>query len=157
MFTYPIDERALAHARVVDAKLLQVTNAADSRPGEVVSRHKALADIERGFRVLKSEIEIGSIYHRLPERIRAHTTICFGALILYRVMRTRLRASDSSLLPGRALSRLRSSEHHRVTLSETSPVAGLSTICQQETDIPSARTLKKPTLHAQLTLLQWSV
>ena len=29
-------------------------------------------DIERGFKVLKSEIEIGPVYHRLPERIRAH-------------------------------------------------------------------------------------
>jgi len=51
----------------------------------VVSRYKSLADIERGFRVLKSEIEIGPTYHRLPERIRAHATICFMALILCRV------------------------------------------------------------------------
>jgi hypothetical protein len=30
---------------------------------------QALADIERGFKVLKSEIQIGPVYHRLPERI----------------------------------------------------------------------------------------
>ena len=30
-------------------------------------RYKSLADIERGFRVLKSELEIGPMYHRLPE------------------------------------------------------------------------------------------
>jgi transposase len=35
-----------------------VTNVADLTPPEVVQRYKALADIERGFRVLKSEIEI---------------------------------------------------------------------------------------------------
>ena len=44
-----------------------------------------MADIERGFRVLKSEIEIGPNYHRLPTRICAHAAICFMALILYRV------------------------------------------------------------------------
>lgn len=153
LFTYAIDERALAHARLMDGKLLLVTNATDLRPDEVVSRYKSLADIERGFRVLKSEIEIGPIYHRLPERIRAHATICFMALILYRVMRTRLRASDSGLSPERALSQLRRIQHHRVTLNETQPVAGLSTISQQQTDILSALTLKKPTLDAQLTLL----
>ena len=59
----------------------------------MVKRYKSLADSERGFRVLKSEIEIEPIYHRLPERIRTHAAICFMALILYRVMRSRLRAS----------------------------------------------------------------
>jgi transposase len=41
--------------------------------------------------VLKSEIEIAPVFHRLPERIKAHASICFTALILYRVMRSRLR------------------------------------------------------------------
>ena len=42
----------------MDGKLLLVTNAADLRPDEVVSRYKSLADIERGFRVLKSKSKI---------------------------------------------------------------------------------------------------
>ena len=50
---------------------------------EVVQRYKRLADIERGFRVLKSDIEIGPVYHRLPKRIRSHALVCFMALILY--------------------------------------------------------------------------
>ena len=70
------------HARLMDGKLLLVTNTTDLTPEEVVKRYKLLADIERGFRVVKSEIEIGPIYHRLPERIRAHAAICFMALIL---------------------------------------------------------------------------
>jgi transposase len=45
--------------------------------------------------VLKSEIEIGPVYHRLPERIRAHASICFMALILHRVMRSACCASTS--------------------------------------------------------------
>ena len=35
----------------------------------MVQRYKSLADIERGFRVLKSDIEMGPVYHRLPKRI----------------------------------------------------------------------------------------
>ena len=58
-----------------------------------------IRDIERGFRVLKSEIEIGPIYHRLPARIHAHASICFMALILYRVMRTRLAVSSTKISP----------------------------------------------------------
>ena len=153
LFTYAIDERALTHARLMDGKLLLVTNTADLAPEEVLRRYKSLADIERGFRVLKSEIEIGPIYHRLPDRIRAHAAICFMALILYRVMRTRLRNSDTQLSPERALSKLRRIQHQQITLNSTQPVAGLSTITQEHTAILTALTIKKPTLNTQLTLL----
>jgi transposase len=64
LFTYDINARALAHARLMDGKLLLVTNTPDLSPAQVVTRYKSLADIERGFRVLKSEIETGPIYHR---------------------------------------------------------------------------------------------
>lgn len=153
LFTYAIDERALTHARLMDGKLLLVTNTADLTPEQVVKRYKSLADIERGFRVLKSEIEIGPIYHRLPERIRAHAAICFMALILYRVMRTRLHASDTALSPERALTKLRRIQHHRVTLNGTESVTGISTLDKEQTDILTALTIKKPTLATQLTLL----
>ena len=153
LFTYAIDERALAHARLMDGKLLLVTNTPDLTPAEVVKRYKSLADIERGFRVLKSEIEIGPIHHRLPARIRAHATICFIALILYRVMRTRLHASDTRLSPERALSKLRRIQHHQITLNDAQPLAGLSTISQEQADILAALTIKKPTPSVQLTLL----
>ena len=153
LFTYTIDERALAHARLMDGKLLLVTNTADLVPDEVVNRYKSLADIERGFRVLKSEIEIGPIYHRLPDRIRAHAAICFIALILYRVMRTRLHASETALSPERALAKLRRIQHHRVTLNGAQSVTGVSSINKEQTDILAALTIKKPTLDTQLTLL----
>ena len=154
LFSYHLDERALKHARLMDGKLLLVTNAPDFSPAEVIKRYKSLADIERGFRVLKSEIEIGPIYHRLPERIRAHAAICFMALILYRVMRTRLRASATPLSPERALDKLRRIQHHQVMVNNnTQPVTGLSTVNQEHSDILSALTVKKPTLNTQLTLL----
>jgi transposase len=153
LFTYDIDERALTHARLMDGKLLLVTNTPDLTPDEVVKRYKSLADIERGFRVLKSEIEIGPVYHRLPNRIRAHAAICFMALILYRVMRMRLRAGDTQLSPERALDKLRRIQHHQVIVNDTQPVTGLSTISQEHTAILAALTIKKPSLNTQLTLL----
>jgi len=152
-FTYDIDERALKHAKMMDGKLLLVTNAPDFTPVEVVKRYKSLADIERSFRVLKSEIEIGPIYHRLPDRIHAHASICFMALILYRVMRSRLRDSQTKLSPERALDKLRRIQHQVVKVNDLEPIAGLSSINQEHTEILQALTIKKPTLPAQLTLL----
>lgn len=52
-----------------------------------------MADIERGFRVLKSDLEIAPAFHRLSDRIRAHVLICFRALVLYRVTRMREEGS----------------------------------------------------------------
>jgi transposase len=153
LFTYTVDEHALTHARMMDGKLLLVTNTKDLAPAEVVKRYKSLADIERGFRVLKSEIEIGPVYHRLPDRIRAHAAICFMALILYRVMRTRLHASATALSPERALANLRRIQHHRVTLNGVDTIAGVSTINDEQSRIFAALTIKKPTLNTQLTLL----
>jgi transposase len=54
LFAYTVDEAAKAQAELMDGKLLLVTNVADLTPQDVVSRYKALADIERGFRVLKT-------------------------------------------------------------------------------------------------------
>ncbi|CAN7775994.1 IS1634 family transposase [Cupriavidus necator] len=152
-FCYAINERALQHARMMDGKLLLVTNAADLSPREVVDRYKSLADIERGFRVLKSEIEIGPVYHRLPGRIRAHAAICFMALILYRVMRMRLQAANSELSPARALAMLNRIQHHRIVIDQTKSVAGLSTISQEQARVLSALKVRKPAKTTQLTLL----
>ena len=112
-----------------------------------------LVNQDLGFRVLNSEIEIGPIYHRLPDRIRAHAMICFIALIIYRVMRSRLHAGGTSDSPERALAKLRRIQRHRVTLNDSQPIAGLSSIDQEQVNILAALTIKKPTLGTQLTLL----
>ena len=88
-FTYDLNETAIKDAERFDGKLVLLTNVSDFSAEQIVSRYKSLADIERGFRVLKSDIEIAPVFHRLPERIRAHALICFLALVLYRVMRMR--------------------------------------------------------------------
>src|SRR6056297_247411 len=102
-FSWSVDEGAVARAELFDGKLALITNAPDLTPTDAVTRYKGLADIERGFRVLKSDIEIAPVHHRLPDRIRAHALICFLALVLYRVMRMRLKARGHSASPRTAL------------------------------------------------------
>ena len=153
LFTYDLDTAAQEQAELMDGKLLLVTNVADLAPAAIVARYKALADIERGFRVLKSEIEIAPVFHRLPERIKAHASLCFMALILYRVMRLRLKAAKSDLSPETALAQLRRIQRHRVQINAGTPIAGISTINAQQADVFAALKLKKPVQDAQLTLL----
>ena len=144
VFTYDIDERALNRARMMDGKLILVSNMPDHSPAEIVSRYKALADIERGFRVLKSEIEIAPVFHRLPERIRAHALICFLALVLYRVLRMRLKANHSAYSPERALEVVRRIQFHQVTLHQRQAASGLSTMTPEQKELFHAVNLPEP-------------
>ncbi|MEW5886055.1 MAG: IS1634 family transposase [Pseudomonadota bacterium] len=153
LFSYAIDEQALARAELMDGKLLLVTNAADMAAAEVVQRYKALADIERGFRVLKSEIEIAPVYHRLPQRIRAHASICFMALILQRVMRQRLRLAGCDTSPEAALAQLRRIQRHTVSINDAPPVSGISTIHPEQASLLAALKLRRPSPNPQMSLL----
>ena len=154
LFAYEIDPDALALAELMDGKLLLVTNTPDLSPQGVVDRYKSLADIERGFRVLKSEIEIGPVFHRLPGRIKAHAAICFIALILYRVMRQRLRSADAQLSPERALAELQKLQHHQIRINQAErPVTGISRLSDTQDRVFAALRLKKPTQPQQLSLL----
>ena len=151
LFTYQIDKQALKQAELVDGKLLLVTNVTDLTPQEIIKRYKSLADIERGFRVLKSEIEIAPVHHRLPQRIRAHAMICFMALILYRVMRTRLKMAKSPLSPERALAQLKRIQRHQIKVNDR-PLTGVPTLTKEQSELLGAITLKKSTQKAQLAL-----
>lgn len=142
-FSYSVDEGAVAEAELFDGKLALVTNAPDLSPAETVTRYKGLADIERGFRVLKSDIEIAPVHHRLPDRIRAHAMICFLALVLYRVMRMRLKAKGHSASPSTALDLLERIQQH---VARIGPATKTTLTRQQpeQLDLFDALDLKKP-------------
>lgn len=142
-FSYSVDEEAIARAELFDGKLVVLTNVVDFSAAEVVARYKALADIERGFRVLKSDLEIAPVYHRLPDRIRAHALICFLALVLYRIMRMRLKAHGSTVSPETALELLRRIQRHRAIIAEHA-YSGVSKTTQEQLDLFAALEIPKP-------------
>ena len=57
-FSYDVNESAIEAAERFDGKLVLLSNVADFSAEKIIERYKALADIERGFRVLKSDLEI---------------------------------------------------------------------------------------------------
>ncbi|MCE6967051.1 IS1634 family transposase, partial [Cereibacter sphaeroides] len=142
-FSWSLDETAIHEAELFDGKLALLTNAPDLTPAEAVARYKALADIERGFRVLKSDIEIAPVHHRLPDRIRAHALICFLALVLYRVMRMRLKAKGHTASPRTALDMLARIQRHRAKIGERT-VNGLSVTTPQQMELFDTLNLPKP-------------
>lgn len=144
LFSYTIDEDKKRYLELLDGKLLLVTNT-KSTAAEVVQRYKSLADIERGFRVLKSDIEIGPVYHRLPQRIRAHALICFMALILYRVMRMRLKVAKRSESPTTLLEQLKRIHQQTIETNEGKTLTGLTEITPAQKSLFAALELTPPT------------
>ena len=144
LFSYAIDEEKKRYLELLDGKLLLVTNTSESA-AEVVQRYKSLADIERGFRVLKSDIEIGPVYHRLPQRIRAHALICFMALVLYRVMRMRLKAAKRSESPTTLLEQLKRIHQQTAVTAEGKTLTGLTEITAVQRSLFAALDLTLPT------------
>lgn len=142
-FSWHVDEGAIARAELFDGKLALITNAPDLTAADTVARYKDLADIERGFRVLKSDIEIAPVHHRLPERIRAHALICFLALVLYRVMRMRLKAKGRSASPRTALDLLARIQKHTAHAGKRS-FHGLSKTTPEQLDLFDSLDLPKP-------------
>jgi transposase len=154
-FTFSLDDDAQARAEAMDGKLALVTNVAaeDLAAAQVVQRYKSLADIERGFRVLKSDLQIAPVFHRLPQRIKAHASLCFLALILHRVMRQRLRQAASPCSPDAALTLLRRVQRHAVSINGAAPIGGVSPLSPEQAAVLAALNIKKPTVQTQLNLL----
>lgn len=143
-FSFSVDEERQSYLELLDGKLLLVTNT-DTPAAQVVAHYKSLADIERGFRVLKSDIEIGPVYHRLPQRIRAHAMVCFVALVLYRVMRMRLKASRREESPTRLLEQLRRIQHQTAQAQDGRKISGLTEISAVQKSLLCALKLAVPT------------
>ena len=58
-------------------------NAATLDPAAVVQSYKNLANLERDFRIIKTDdLDLRPIYHRLKDRVRAHVFLCMLACYL---------------------------------------------------------------------------
>ena len=91
-FTFWIEDHALEEAEKLDGLLALSTNVYDLDAETIIEHYKSRIDIEGGFRTLKSEIQIAPVRHWVPNRIDAHGMICYLALVLHRVIRSKLRA-----------------------------------------------------------------
>jgi DDE family transposase len=56
---------------------------------DIAAGYKQLLEVERGWRDMKSVLDLRPVYHRLEERIRAHVILCWLALLLIRAAENR--------------------------------------------------------------------
>ena len=84
-----IDRAAIRAEARLDGKYLLSTSDPDLTPEDIALGYKNLLEAERGFRDLKSTLELRPVFHRLEPRIRAHVLLCWLALLLVRVAERR--------------------------------------------------------------------
>ena len=81
-----IDKQKIVAEEKLDGKYLIKTSDDTLSLNDIVLGYKQLHDIERGFRSLKTELELRPVYHRKSDRIRSHVLICWLALLLIRTV-----------------------------------------------------------------------
>jgi transposase len=105
-----LDRTKIAAETKLDGKYLLSTSDPDLSAEDVALGYKNLLEAERGFRDLKSTIELRPVFHRLEPRIRAHVLLCWLALLLIRVAERRTGMTWRQI--NRELNRL-----HAITLT----------------------------------------
>jgi transposase len=72
-----------------------ITSEVDMPDHEVVKAYHGLWEIERSFRITKSDLESQPVHVSLEQRIEAHFLTCFIALLILRLLNKRLGEKHS--------------------------------------------------------------
>ena len=84
-----LDKPKIAAEERLDGKYLLSTSHPDLSAEDVALRYKNVLEAERGFRDLKSTLQLRPVFHRVEPQIRAHVLLCWLALLLIRVAERR--------------------------------------------------------------------
>ena len=99
--TVEIDETRIEQAARWDGLKGYLTNT-DLAPDEVIENYGQLWQIEKAFRISKTDLRIRPMYHRRRRRIEAHVLVAFVAYTIYKELERLLAAADLSISPKRA-------------------------------------------------------
>lgn len=79
-----------------------ITNTTLSKE-EVLENYKQLWQIEKAFRIAKTDIKIRPVYHHLQRRIEAHICIAFVAYKIYKELERLLKELKAGISPEKAI------------------------------------------------------
>lgn len=86
---YTLDEAKIAEEEKYDGYYAVATNLMDPAK-DILAVSGKRYQIEDCFRIMKTNFDGRPVNHRLRERIRAHFLICYTALLVYRLLETKL-------------------------------------------------------------------
>ena len=83
-----VDHAKITGEERLDGKFLLRTSDPSLSAQDVALGYKQLLEVERGWRDMKSTLDLRPVYHHLEERIRAHVLLCWLSLLLIRIAET---------------------------------------------------------------------
>lgn len=83
--TYSIDQKKVAEEETFDGFYCVATNLEDDI-SDLIRYNKQRWEIEESFRIMKTEFKARPVFLSRDDRIRAHFTTCFLALVLFRYL-----------------------------------------------------------------------
>lgn len=86
---YAIDEDVIRNEAQYDGFYAVYTNL-DDDPADIAQVNRGRWEIEESFRIMKTEFEARPVYLKRDDRIKAHFTTCFIALLIYRILEKKL-------------------------------------------------------------------
>jgi len=90
--TYDLDLAKIETEMKYDGYYALVTSLEDDEVGDILKASARRWEIEESFRILKSNFKARPVYHRKDTRIISHFTICFTALLVYRLLEKKLES-----------------------------------------------------------------
>lgn len=96
-----IDETKVKQDHLWDGLKGYVTNT-DLAVAEVAQNYRQLWQIEKAFRISKTDLRIRPVYHYRRKRIEAHLSIAFVAYTIYKELERLLEQNQAGLSPKRA-------------------------------------------------------
>jgi len=116
-----IDYNEYDNDRVWDGLKGYVTNTNLTRK-QIIGNYSQLWQIEKVFRISKTDLRIRPVYHRLKERIEAHICICFTAYAIYKELERLLRVNKIDISPEKAIEQIKEIKQLRYVLPKSQQV-----------------------------------
>lgn len=77
-------------------------------PIQIIDQYRQLWQIEKAFRISKTDLKVRPVYHRKANRIKSHLLIAFCSYKLYKEFERQLKKKKTELSPEKALDILKS-------------------------------------------------
>jgi hypothetical protein len=83
-----IDQAAVKAEARLEGKYLLRSSDPKLSAEDIALGYKQLLEVERGWRDMKTTLDLRPVYHRREDRIRAHVLLCWLSLLLIRIAET---------------------------------------------------------------------
>ena len=92
--TFNINNQKIIEDQKLDGIKGFITNDFNLTANEIIEHYNNQYDVERAFRISKTDLKIRPIYHRLETRIKAHILISFVSYAIYKEFERKLKLND---------------------------------------------------------------